>query len=63
MDAPGTGDVKALGTAHVGLPDVAFTGANYGSDRDRTTVAVADPTDEASYVPDLAAAGFYFFIW
>ena len=42
VDAPGTGDVKALSTAQVGLPDVAFTGANYGSDRDRTTVAVAE---------------------
>jgi hypothetical protein len=42
--------VKALGTAHVGLPDVAFTGANYGSDRDRTTVAVAEAEVATGYV-------------
>ncbi|MFJ6673529.1 hypothetical protein ACIQMJ_20675 [Actinosynnema sp. NPDC091369] len=50
VDAPGTGDVKALGTAQVGLPDVAFTGANYGSDRDRTTVAVAEAEVATGYV-------------
>ncbi|MFE2757212.1 hypothetical protein ACFXGA_34970 [Actinosynnema sp. NPDC059335] len=42
VDAPGTGDVRALGAAEVGLADIAFTGANYGSDLDRTTVAVAE---------------------
>jgi hypothetical protein len=50
VDAPGTGDVKALGTAQVGLPDVAFTGANYGSGRDRTTVAVAEAEVASGYV-------------
>jgi hypothetical protein len=50
MDAPGTGDVKALGTSQVGLADVAFTGANYGSGRDRTTVTVAEAEIATGYV-------------
>ncbi|MCE6997463.1 hypothetical protein LZG04_22070 [Saccharothrix sp. S26] len=50
VDAAGTGDVKALGAAQVGLPDVAFTGANYGSERDRTTVAVAEAEVATGYV-------------
>lgn len=50
IDAPGTGDVKALGTAQVGLADVAFTGANYGSDRDRTTVTVAEAEIATGYL-------------
>ncbi|QQQ79869.1 hypothetical protein IOD16_16610 [Saccharothrix sp. 6-C] len=50
VDAPGTGDVTALGVAQVGLADVAFTGANYGSGRDRTTVAVAEAEVATGYV-------------
>jgi len=50
MDAPGTGDVKALGAAQVGLADVAFTGANYGSERDRSTVTVAEAEIATGYV-------------
>lgn len=50
VDAPGTGDVKALGADRVGLPDVAFTGANYGSERDRSTVTVAEAEVATGYV-------------
>ncbi|PSL57519.1 hypothetical protein B0I31_102498 [Saccharothrix carnea] len=50
VDAPGTGDVKALGTAQVGLAEVAFSGANYGSECDRTTVTVAEAEVATGYV-------------
>ncbi|GAB2957958.1 hypothetical protein [Saccharothrix stipae] len=50
VDAPGTGDVKPLGTAQVGLADIAFSGANYGSGRDRTTVTVAEAELATGYL-------------
>ncbi|ONI86874.1 hypothetical protein ALI22I_24580 [Saccharothrix sp. ALI-22-I] len=50
MDASGTGDVTPLGGGMVGLADIAFSGDNYGSDRDRTTVTVAEAEVAAGYV-------------
>jgi hypothetical protein len=50
VDAPGTGDVKPLGAAQVGLADIAFSGANYGSGRDRTTVTVAEAEIATGYL-------------
>ncbi|WP_158841485.1 hypothetical protein [Saccharothrix deserti] len=50
MDASGTGDVKPLGGDLVGLADIPFSGANYGSDRDRTTVTVAEAEVAGGYV-------------
>ncbi|NUT52510.1 MAG: hypothetical protein HOV94_35260 [Saccharothrix sp.] len=50
VDAPGTGDVKALGTDQVGVAEIAFTGANYGSVRDGATVAVAEAETATGYV-------------
>ncbi|MEU4745387.1 hypothetical protein AB0G02_33675, partial [Actinosynnema sp. NPDC023658] len=49
-DAPGSGDVKPLDTAQVGLGDIAFGGANYGSDRHHDTVTVAEAEVAAGYV-------------
>jgi hypothetical protein len=57
MDASGTGDVKPLAGEAVGVADVAFTGANYGSDRDRATVTVAEAEVATGYVtPELLDA-------
>ncbi|MFI9007734.1 hypothetical protein ACIGNX_10940 [Actinosynnema sp. NPDC053489] len=50
VDAPGTGGVEALAAGRLGLPDVAFTGANYGSGRVRTAVAVAEAEVATGYV-------------
>ncbi|WP_367128108.1 hypothetical protein [Saccharothrix sp. HUAS TT1] len=50
VDASGTGDVEPLGLAEVGLADVPFTGANYGSERDRSTVAVAEAEVATGYL-------------
>ncbi|MEV0679182.1 hypothetical protein AB0I60_21940 [Actinosynnema sp. NPDC050436] len=52
IDDHGSGDVRPLGGALLGLADVAFSGHNYGSDRDGSTVVVA----EAEQVDGVVAA-------
>ncbi|CCH31444.1 hypothetical protein ABZ816_04095 [Actinosynnema sp. NPDC047251] len=42
IDQHGSGDVRPLGGAALGLAEVSFTGLNYGSDRDGKTVVVAE---------------------
>ncbi|MFC6089684.1 hypothetical protein [Saccharothrix lopnurensis] len=50
VDEPGSGDVEPLGADALGLPGVAFSGANYGSGRDRGTVAVAGAELASGYL-------------
>jgi hypothetical protein len=57
VDAPGSGDVKPLGGALIGLADVAFSGDNYGSERHRATVTVAEAEIASGHVtPELLDA-------
>lgn len=57
VNAPGSGDVKPLGGALIGLADVAFSGDNYGSERHRATVTVAEAEIATGYVtPELLDA-------
>ncbi|MBB5953571.1 hypothetical protein FHS29_000141 [Saccharothrix tamanrassetensis] len=42
IDEHGSGDVRPLGGAALELADVAFTGRNYGSDRDGSTITIAE---------------------
>ncbi|MBB5802366.1 hypothetical protein F4560_002134 [Saccharothrix ecbatanensis] len=50
VDKPGSGDLEPLGCALVGVADIPFSGQNYGSERDRTTVAVAEAEVATGYL-------------
>ncbi|WP_346129693.1 hypothetical protein [Lentzea roselyniae] len=42
MDRHGSGDIRPLGSAVLGLADIQFTGLRYGSDRDGKRVTAAE---------------------
>lgn len=42
MKIHGSGDIRPLGSAMLGLSDIRFTGENYGSDRNGKTVTIAE---------------------
>lgn len=50
VDEPGSGDLKPIGTTSLGLADITFTGANYGSERYRGTVTVAEAELASGYL-------------
>ncbi|MBY8849000.1 hypothetical protein [Saccharothrix longispora] len=50
LDEPGSGDISPLPGTLVGLGDVAFTGANYGAERERGTVTVAEAEPVSGFV-------------
>jgi hypothetical protein len=57
VNAPGSGDVTPLGGALIGLGDIAFSGDNFGSERHRATVTVAEAEIATGYVtPELLDA-------
>ncbi|MCP3802661.1 hypothetical protein NLX83_25640 [Allokutzneria sp. A3M-2-11 16] len=47
MDEHGTGDITPLGAQLLGLANITFTGLRYGSDRDGSTVTIAEAENAA----------------
>ncbi|WP_156076830.1 hypothetical protein [Saccharothrix sp. NRRL B-16314] len=57
IDVAGSGDVKPLGGAVVGLPDVQFTARHYSSETKDTTITIAEAEPATGHVePDLLDA-------
>jgi hypothetical protein len=57
IDVAGSGDVKPLGGAVVGLPDVQFTARHYASETRDTTITIAESEPATGHVePDLLDA-------
>ncbi|PSL51860.1 hypothetical protein B0I31_11754 [Saccharothrix carnea] len=49
-DRHGSGDIYPLGASLLGLADITFTGDNYGTDVDGTTITVAEAEPAAGHV-------------
>lgn len=49
-DRHGSGDIHPLGAPLLGLADITFTGHNYGTDTDGTTIKIAEAEPAAGHV-------------
>lgn len=49
-DRQGSGDIHPLGASLLGLADITFTGHNYGTDIDGTTIAIAEAEPAAGHL-------------